>query len=204
MAKQVCLRVVGERGAVAAAARVLAAGGVVAFPTETVYGLGVRYGDRSARARLARVKNRPPGRPFQVLLSSKRRMGEVCDVLPEAARKLAHAFWPGPLTLVARSRTRRWVGLRVPDHAVARDLARRAGGMLTATSANLSGCRPARKAADVVRALGAGVDFVLDGGEVKLGTASSVVRVSHKSWELLREGAISRQEIEDLIGPCSA
>lgn len=193
-------RVVGQRGAGAAAAKVLGAGGVVAFPTETVYGLAVRYGDRRARARLAQVKHRPHGRPFQILLSSSRRLGELCHALPEAARTLARTFWPGPLTLVVRAKTGRWLGLRVPDHPAARDLARRAGGMLVATSANLSGRRPARNADEVIRALGANVDFVLDGGAVGRGTASSVVRVSQTSWQLLREGAISRKQIENVLG----
>ena len=189
-----------ERGALAAAVRALSAGLVVAFPTETVYGLGVRYGDRSARARLARVKNRPGGRPFQILLSSRRRARELCVEWPAAAAKLAAAFWPGPLTLVLRSGRRGWVGLRVPDHPVARELARRAGGKLVATSANVSGRQAARSADEVVRALGGVVAVVLDGGRAALGKASSVVRVSGGSWELLREGTVRREDVESLIG----
>jgi len=184
----------------AAAVRALSNGLVVAFPTETVYGLGVRYGDRSARARLVRVKNRPAGRPFQILLSTRRRARDLGVEWPPAAAKLAAALWPGPLTLVLRSGRRGWVGLRVPDHPVARELTRRAGGKLVATSANVSGHEAARTADDVLQALGPAVAVVLDGGRAPLGKASSVVRVSGESWQLLREGAVPREDIEGLIG----
>ena len=183
-----------------AAAAALKRGGVVAFPTETVYGLAVRYGDRRAQARLARLKNRQPGKPFQVLLSSRQRVRQLCGQLPEMASKLARAYWPGPLTLVVRNRSGRWIGLRVPDHPVARELARRAGGALAATSANLSGRRPALAAKEVLEAFDAGVDLVLDGGPVAIGEASSVVRVSRRHWQMLREEAIAQSEIENLLG----
>ena len=160
-----CVRRVrsSDARALRAAADVLLDGGVVAFPTETVYGLAVRCGDRAARTRLRRLKCREPAKPFQLLLASRRAALRLCPRMSALARALAHAFWPGPLTLVVRGPNGRWVGLRVPDHAVPRSLARRVGGALVATSANRTGARPARTAVEVEKALGDRVDLVLDG-----------------------------------------
>jgi len=182
------------------AAEALRGGGVVAFPTETVYGLAVHPGKPAARARLRRVKGRDSRKPFQLLLASRRAAMARCPSMPAAARRLARACWPGPLTLVVRARNGRWVGLRVPDHPVARSLARRCGGALVATSANLSGEPPARTAREALDALGDRVDFVLDGGKTDLGAASSVVRVSEDGWQVLREGAIGKREIAAILG----
>ena len=173
----------------------------MAFPTETVYGLAVRPGDRSARARLSRIKGREAGKPFQLLVSSRREVLRLCGRLPAPARKAARAFWPGPLTLVVKSRTGRWVGLRMPDHPVARDLVRRAGGALVATSANLSGRKEACSAAEVISALGDRVDVVLDGGSARHREPSSVLRCEGGNWSLLREGAIKRKAILRVLGP---
>lgn len=194
------IRLATERGALAQAATILNADGIVAFPTETVYGLCVAYGSRSAIQRLARTKCRRAGQPFQLLLSSARRMRDLCGDLPDEAGRLAKAFWPGPLTLVVRGKSGRWIGLRVPDHPVARDLAKRAGGVLVATSANLSGERPACDAREVAAAFDKGIELVLDGGPAVIGTASSVVRVTNRYWEILREGAISEAELARVIG----
>jgi len=185
------------------AARVLSRGGVAAFPTETVYGLGVRYGDRAARERMRRLKGRDREKPFQVLLSSKVAALRICGTMPPLARKLASAFWPGGLTLVVRSRGGRWLGLRVPDHPAPRSLARRLGGALVATSANRSGNAPARTAAEALKALGSEIDLILDGGRAKLGAPSTVVRVEGNRWRLLRAGVISTRDIESVAG-CSS
>ncbi len=184
----------------AAAAAALRQGHVVAFPTETVYGLGVRMGDRAAKARLMRIKRRPAGKPFQILLSSRRRAIELCGRMPGLARRLMDTFWPGPLTLVIRARNGRWVGLRMPAHHVARSLARRVGGAILATSANVSGRRPARTAQEVKVALGERVKTVVDGGRCRLGKPSSVVRVSGDRWEMLRTGAITARQIKQITG----
>lgn len=188
------------RGSVAAAVRALNAGGIVAFPTETVYGLAVRVGDHAARARLRRAKHRACAKPFQVLLSSAHRAEEYCRDMPPPAARLARAFWPGPLTLVLRGKDGRWLGLRVPDHPVARRLALRAGGAIVATSANVSGKAPALRAEDVVKSLGGRVDVVLAGDGAALKKPSTVVRVWDDQWEILRAGAISRREIRAIAG----
>jgi len=190
-----------RRGAVAAAARAIARGEVVAFPTESVYGLAVRPGDEAALRRLARLKRRGKGRPFQLLVSSERMARRLCGRWPTSAAVLARAFWPGPLTVVVRSADGRWLGLRVPDHPVALALLRRVGGVLVATSANLSGRRPARDAAGVLQAFEKGVALILDGGRASLGRASTVIRIGERGWSPLRSGAIPLSSIRTFIGP---
>jgi L-threonylcarbamoyladenylate synthase len=189
----------GSPKAIACAAEVVRKGGVVAFPTETVYGLAARTGDRAARARLARAKGREEKKPFQVLVSDRRAALRMCGRLPACARKLARAFWPGPLTLVVKGRNGRWLGLRVPDHPVATALLRRCGGSLVATSANRSGEQDAFTAAEVISALGDRVDVVLDGGAAQRRKPSTVVRCDGENWSILREGAIRRATILRLL-----
>jgi L-threonylcarbamoyladenylate synthase len=173
----------------------------VALPTETVYGLAARTGDRAARARLVRIKGREGKKPFQVLVSSRHAALRMCGRLPACARKLARAFWPGPLTLVVKGRNGRWVGLRVPDHPVAAALLRQCGGSLVATSANLSGEKDAFTAAQVVSALGGRVDVLLDGGAAQRRKPSTVVKCDGENWSILREGAIKRAAILRLLAP---
>ena len=185
--------------AAARAADALRAGRVVAFPTETVYGLGVRAGDGSARRRLSALKGRDPGKPFQLLLADVRQALRIAPEMPEAARRLADAFWPGPLTLVVSDSRGKWQGLRVPDHAVPRAIARRLGGALLATSANRAGEPPAVRAEEIARTFDDKLELIIDGGAAGSGKPSSVVKVWRRKWELLREGAISRARIESVI-----
>jgi len=182
-----------------AAAAELRRGGIVAFPTETVYGLAVRMGDPAAAARLRRLKGRQPGKPLQVLVSSWRRALDLCGRPGPLARRLMERFWPGPLTLVVRARNGRWVGLRMPDHPVALSLVRRAGGAVRATSANLSGRPPARSAAQVRWTFGDRLTLV-EGGPRPMGKPSTVVRVRDDTWELLRAGAISAPRVAKVAG----
>jgi L-threonylcarbamoyladenylate synthase len=121
--------------------------------------------------------------------------------LPDCARKLARALWPGPLTLVVKGRNGRWLGLRVPDHPVAAALLRQCGGSLVATSANLSGEKDAVTAAQVISALGSRVDVLLDGGPAQRRRPSTVVKCDGENWSILREGAIRRTTILRLLAP---
>jgi len=187
--------------AIACAAAAVQEGGVVAFPTETVYGLAARMDDRAARARLIRIKGRQGRKPFQVLVSSRHAALRMCGSLPVCARKLARALWPGPLTLVVKGRNGRWAGLRVPDHPVASALLRRCGGALVATSANLSGEKDSFTAAEVISALGGRVDVLLDGGAAQCRKPSTVVKCDGENWSILREGAIKRATIVRLLAP---
>ncbi len=175
------------------AARVLGEGGLVAFPTDTVYGLGADGSRPDAVERLYTVKGRDRAKPFARLVPDARAAGEVAPRWGRLARKLARACWPGALTIVVGG-----VGLRVPAHRAARALASKlsglTGGGLLATSANRSGEPDPRTAREVIEALGSDVDLVLDGGETA-GVPSTVVRADGPRMEILRGGAIAEEEL---------
>jgi len=186
----------------ARAAAILRAGGIVAFPTETVYGLGARAESRDALARLARIKKRPSGKQFAMVVTGLAEAEERFGTFPRPARALAERFWPGPLTIVITPRSPRdsgTVGLRAPAHPVAADLIRAAGMPLVATSANRSGEAPALDAAEVAAVFGAEVDLILDGGRAHAGRPSTVVAVHEHCWRITREGAISGAAIQAML-----
>lgn len=181
-----------------AAAEVLRRGGLVAYPTETFYGLGALARDAAAVERLARAKGRPDGKPLPLLAADRAQVDTVAEVGPAAAR-VAAALWPGPLTLVLPARPglapavaagTATVGVRVPGSEIARALARAAGGPLVSTSANLSGAPPPARPEELSAELRARVDHVLDGGPTPGGLASTVVAVEGDALRLVREGAV--------------
>jgi L-threonylcarbamoyladenylate synthase len=185
------------------AARVLANGGVVAYPTDTVYGLGADILNPDAIERVFEMKGRPADAPLPVLLSSVEHLAAVVDSPPDAALELADRFWPGALTLVMRTsrslpaallREGR-VAVRVPDDPICRRLIERLGRPITGTSANKTGC-PAANSADGVRAqLGDVVDYILDAGLSGGGLPSTVVEVDEAGLRILREGAIPSEDV---------
>jgi L-threonylcarbamoyladenylate synthase len=177
----------------------LRAGGLVAMPTDTVYGVGVALGAEDGLKRLFAAKDRPLDRAIVLLVADLDQAGSV-GVLSPAARTLALRFWPGGLTLVLTQRTaaglpleltagRSTIGVRMPDHECPRALAR-ALGPLPVTSANLSGEPDARDAAAVMDQLGARIDLILDGGPARGGVPSTVVDCSGEAPRILRAGAI--------------
>jgi L-threonylcarbamoyladenylate synthase len=190
------------------AVAILRRGGLVAFPTETVYGLGADATNPDALARLFAVKGRPPSHPVIVHLGEPGWIEQwASPVTPEAAR-LAARFWPGPLTLVvhrapavldAVTGGQDTVGLRVPAHPVARALLAAFGGGIAAPSANRFG-RVSPTTAEHVRAdLGIEVDLVIDGGACEVGIESTIVDVSRGAPMLLRPGRITADEIADVL-----
>lgn len=201
------------RSEIEEAARVLADGGLVAIPTETVYGLGADATNPEAVARIFAAKGRPADHPLIVHVgrrSDLERLG--VDVSPEAA-KLADAFWPGPLTVIvgrgpeitpATTGGRDTVGLRMPDHPVALDLLAAFGavgsGAVAAPSANRFGGVSPTTAEHVVADLGAMVDAVLDGGPSRVGVESTIVELTGAEPLLLRPGGISTVELEGVLG----
>jgi L-threonylcarbamoyladenylate synthase len=194
------------RARVEAAAAVLRAGGVVAYPTETFYGLGALAADGAAVERLVRAKGRPDGKPLPLLAAGLDQVEEVAD-LPPLARRLAATFWPGPLTLVVPARPGlhravtgggATVGVRVTSGEVAAALARAAGGALVATSANPPGAPPPAAAAELDPGLAARLDLVLDGGPAPGGRPSTVVAVEGDGLSLLRPGAVPFEAVEAL------
>jgi L-threonylcarbamoyladenylate synthase len=184
------------------AAKLVLEGGLIAYPTDTVYGLGCNPFDPHAVDRLVKAKDRLKG-SLPILVSSLKdaeRLGEISGL----AATLANRFWPGPLTLVVRPRSNfpamitgdsLLVGLRIPNHETARGLIKECGGALIGTSANLSGRPSLRTAEEVVRELEGRVDLVVDGGPASLGRESTVVRVLEDETTVLREGAISQEDI---------
>jgi L-threonylcarbamoyladenylate synthase len=184
----------------ASAVRILRAGGVVAMPTDTVYGIGVDLAVPGGIERLFEAKRRPTDRAIVLLLAEAGQAATLAE-WPPAAAVLADAFWPGGLTLVLRQRNgmtlpaeltggRATIGLRVPDHPSPRALAA-ALGPLPVTSANISGLPEARTAAEILAQLGDAIDLVLDGGPSRGGPASTVVDCTVAQPRILRGGAIS-------------
>jgi L-threonylcarbamoyladenylate synthase len=187
----------------------LRGGGVVAFPTETVYGLGANAFDARAVARVFEIKQRPSFDPLIVHVADDETLMKVVESVPDAARALIERFWPGPLTLVLRKRDAvpsivtaglPTVGVRMPAHPVARALLERAGVPLAAPSANPFGYLSPTRAEHVERMLGERVDAILDGGATTLGLESTIVMLEPQPT-LLRCGALPAEEIEAVIGP---
>ena len=180
-----------DLSALAEASTILRDGGLVAFPTETVYGLGVDAANPKAIERLNQVKGRPPDKPYSLHLYAPEQVRPfVASVLPLAATLMAR-FWPGPLTIVMPAKGGGTVGFRLPDHPVARAFLKACDIPVAAPSANHSGFPPPTDAAEVLAALDGAVDCVLDGGPTRLGRESTVVEVKGDRLEVLREGAIS-------------
>jgi L-threonylcarbamoyladenylate synthase len=190
------------------AIRVLRAGGIVAIPTDTVYGLAAWLETPDGIERLFEAKGRPAERAIAVLLADAAQ-ADALALLTPAARLLAEAFWPGGLTLVLAQRPdrplpasltggRSTIGLRVPDHPAPRALAA-ALGPLPTTSANLSGEPEARDAAEIEARLGSALDLILDGGPASGGVSSTVVDASGPDARILRAGAIPAEAIESCL-----
>jgi L-threonylcarbamoyladenylate synthase len=191
------------------AVALLAAGGLVAFPTETVYGLGADAANPAALRRLFAVKGRPADHPVIVHLASADLLDEWAVEIPVAARELAHRFWPGPLTMVLRRAAhvvdevtggRDTVGLRVPAHPLALALLAAFRGGLAAPSANRFGHVSPTTAAAVAADLGEDVDFVLDGGPCRIGLESTIVELTGEMPTVLRPGGVSLEQLQEAVG----
>jgi L-threonylcarbamoyladenylate synthase len=191
------------------AAEILKRGGLVAFPTETVYGLGADASSRDAVTRLYAAKRRPLDHPVIVHFADADLAFSWARDVPQAAKKLAAKFWPGPLTLVLKKSAQAGdfvtggqdsVGVRVPSHPVAQELLRAFGGGIVAPSANRFGQVSPTTAAHVREDLGKDVELVLDGGPSEVGIESTIVDLSSGDPVLLRPGRISAAELEAALG----
>ncbi|RPI48241.1 MAG: threonylcarbamoyl-AMP synthase [Betaproteobacteria bacterium] len=194
---------------IARAAAVLRAGGVVAFPTETVYGLGADASNAAAIGKIYALKGRPSTHPVIVHLARSAQLADWARAIPPLARKLAQCFWPGPLTLILRraghvldavTGGQDTVAIRVPAHPVAQALLQAFGGGVAAPSANRFGRVSATSAAHVRAEFGAALDLLLDGGECAVGIESTIVDVSGPQPVLLRPGGIGVLELEAVLG----
>lgn len=195
-------------GALAQAAAVLRAGGLVAFPTDTVYGVGAHALLPEAVARLYTAKVRPEGKAIPLLLADAADIERVSLDLPPLASRLIAAFWPGALTLVVPRSA--WlpdivtaggptVAVRLPDHPAPRALARALGAPLAATSANLSGQAEATTAAEVLAQLDGRIELLLDGGVCAGGVASTVLDLTVHPPAILRAGALDLAQLQRLL-----
>ncbi|MFD8411062.1 L-threonylcarbamoyladenylate synthase [Streptomyces sp. NPDC059650] len=196
-------------GDIERAVGVLRAGGLVALPTETVYGLGANAEDSTAIARIFQVKGRPSSHPLIVHIGSAKHLDDWVEEVPADARLLAERFWPGPMTLVLRRGHRvpleatgglETVAVRVPDHPVALRLLSVFGGGVTAPSANRFGSVSPTSADHVRAELGDAVDFVLDGGRCAVGVESTIVDVTGGAPTVLRPGGVTREDLETVLG----
>jgi L-threonylcarbamoyladenylate synthase len=186
---------------------VLRRGGLVAFPTDTVYGLGALAFNGAAVERIFTAKDRPVEKAIPVLIADPADLEKVTLEVPQAAARLAGRFWPGPLTLVLAKRldlpeavsSGPTVGVRIPDHPVARLLLRSAGP-LAVTSANLSGKPGHSTAQDVLAQLGGRIALIIDGGRTPGGVPSTVVDCAGAEPRIIREGPITKDEIRAELG----
>jgi L-threonylcarbamoyladenylate synthase len=187
----------------------LRAGELVAFPTETVYGLGANAADADAVARIFALKGRPPDHPLIVHVGSQDQLQQWAAEIPPVAAKLAARFWPGPLTLIlpraAHVNTvvtggQDSIGMRVPAHPIAQQLLSAFGGAIAAPSANRYGRLSPTSADHVREEFGDAVKVVLDGGESPLGLESTIVACLGNVARLLRPGSITRTQIEQIVG----
>jgi len=196
--------------ALGCAAAILRAGGLVALPTETVYGLGANALDRAAVERVFKAKQRPAWDPVIVHISSEAMLEGLVEEVPETAWRLMKAFWPGPLTLLlprkpavpdAVTAGRPLVGVRMPSHPVALKLIRRAGVPVAAPSANRFGHISPTTAAHVLHDLKGRIDLVLDAGPTPRGVESTVLDPSLNPMVIYRPGAVTAEQIREIAGP---
>ncbi len=192
-----------------AAAEAIRAGKLVAFPTETVYGLGANALDPEAVARIFEAKGRPMSSPLIVHVASIEQARELAVEWPDRARKMAEAFWPGPLTIILKKRAvipdnvtagLDSVGLRMPANDIAIALIRKSGVPIAAPSANKFTELSPTAAEHVHKSFGDSV-LVLDGGQTQVGIESTVIALTGKKAELLRPGMVTREKMEAVIGP---
>jgi L-threonylcarbamoyladenylate synthase len=179
----------------------LKSGGVVAFPTDTVYGVGVDPFQPEAVRKLYQIKGRPDDKPIPILVGAIADVERVAQNLPEVFFQLAERFWPGELTLIVEAKELppeitaggNTVGVRMPNHPLALELIRGFGGPIATTSANRSGAAPATSAAKVRDQLGDRVSLILDGGQTFTKVASTVLNLSTTPPQILREGGVSAE-----------
>lgn len=195
----VVIRVNGSRpepAKIKKAASVLKKGGLVVFPTETVYGLGANLFDERAIKKIYEIKNRPKNKPLTIHIADTAAVKKMVGRIPSMAGRLMDRYWPGPLTIILKDRSGKKIGFRMPDNKTAFLLIKKAGVPVVAPSANISGSKPPTGAKEVLRALNGKIDIIIDGGKTKIGIESTVVDMTGRRPKVLREGAISKAEIE--------
>ena len=186
-----------EEEAINIASEILRSGGLVAFPTETVYGLGANLLNRKAIERLYRVKKRQKNKPLTIHIARMNTLNEMVPDIPRIAQKLINKFWPGPLTIILNSKDNRKLAFRMPSSKVALSLIEKSGVPIVTPSANISGKRAPRDTKEVLEDLGDSIDMILDGGPTEVGIESTVVDATVFPFKVLREGALTKTQLKD-------
>ncbi|MFQ5822638.1 MAG: L-threonylcarbamoyladenylate synthase [bacterium] len=190
------------------AVMVLQRGGVIAYPTETVYGLGANiYHERAVR-RIYQLKKRDLTKPLSVMISSIEDVEDLCEEIHHYGKILINAFWPGPITLIFKASDSipsyitskdKKIGLRIPNHPITEALMRMHSQPVTSTSANITGTKELIRAQDVKNNFGGKIDLIIDGGACCVKIPSTVLDVTGEEPKVLREGAITRSQIEEVL-----
>ncbi|MFP4697388.1 MAG: L-threonylcarbamoyladenylate synthase [Eubacteriales bacterium] len=191
------------------AASILKRGGLVAFPTETVYGLGANALDRSASKKIYMAKGRPSDNPLIVHISNVGVLNDLTLNISETAKTLIDVFWPGPLTLIFNKNKNvpdsitgglKTVAIRMPSHPIAKEIINRSGIPIAAPSANISGRPSPTSAKHVIEDLDGKVDMIIDGGKVNIGLESSVVDLTSEKPIILRPGYVTKEMLSKIVG----
>ena len=192
------------------AGKVIKEGGLVAFPTETVYGLGANALDKKAAAKIYKAKGRPSDNPLIVHISRMSQAESIAVNISDNARRLMDEFWPGPLTIILKKSAMvpyettgglDTVAIRMPNHPVALKLIEEAGVPIAAPSANISGKPSPTKVIHVIGDMSGRIDMIVDGGSVNIGIESTIIDMSADKPIILRPGYVTREMIEEIIGP---
>ena len=195
-------------GAADEAAEIIKTGGLVAVPTETVYGLAGNGLDEEAVKQIYEVKGRPHVKPLSLMVPGAEAMDRYCEDVPQGARLLAERFWPGPLTIVLKAKDfipsivlagGDTVGLRCPDHPMTLELLKKAGVPFAAPSANPSGEESPKTAQKVWDYFSGKIEGIIDGGECGIGRESTIISMAQKPYRILRQGALAEKEIASAL-----
>lgn len=198
-----------DEDGIARAGDILRHGGLVAFPTETVYGLGADALDAQAAARIYAAKGRPSDNPLIIHIADWEALDYIVEEIPEQAKLLADAFWPGPLTMIFKKSDAvpftttgglQTVAVRMPDNEVARAMIRAGGGYIAAPSANTSGRPSPTKASHVADDMDGNIEMIIDGGDVEIGLESTIVDLTEDVPMILRPGYINAAMLEKVVG----
>ncbi len=186
-----------EMDKVAYAAKIIRQGGLVVFPTETVYGVAADYNNPKAMVRLREVKKRSENKPFSIMIANTNSLSVLTSYQGTTLYKMIDKYWPGPLTIVASSPEEgKTIGIRMPDHAVALNIVKESQCVVAAPSANVEGNSPPRTCQEALRDLEGQVELAIDSGPSKFGQSSSVVDFTSSSPKVIREGVINQGDVD--------
>ena len=189
-----------ELDKIAHCAKIVRKGGLVIFPTETVYGIAADYNNPQAIERLRHIKHRDASKPFSVLISQKGLVSNYTSVIDPAVYKLVDEYWPGPLTVIVPTKDGHGsIGIRMPLNIVSLHLVQECQCTVAAPSANIAGRPPPVTCEDALRDLDGQVDVAIDGGPAKIGSSSSVVDLTGDKPKLLREGVITQKDVDEVV-----